>query len=271
MTWLTRIRQISILIALLSFSVFIIVFVTVCIHSRQFETPQEIEQRSSGSRVGTPSIALIGDSWIAGEKLDAHIVKALKGYGWEIELASFGHSGARSKRIYQNLFLESGSLSSKEVLFGDKPFDFVVILAGVNDSVGYFGANFYVHHMGLIVDAIIKRGSIPVIIELPEYGIEQTDFYNPVRCLRSWLFRHLFNDGVVDVILEYRRVLSHYLEEEIRTESYLFVDFNTVSTDYTKTPSIYKGDLIHLNESGNIVLSNAISHQIHGWLTSHWR
>ncbi|MGD1978379.1 MAG: hypothetical protein PVJ98_03230 [Akkermansiaceae bacterium] len=170
-------------------------FLAFCAHSRWFSKENPLEEREHNSREGKPRIALIGDSWIAGDGLDPHVLEFFNERGWDIHLDSFGHPGARSKKIYQNLFEQDSPYSSSPVLFGERPYDLVVIVAGVNDSAGYMGSDFYVHHMSLIIKALYERGSVPVIVDLPEYGIEETDSNNPVGYIRRRIFRYLFNDS----------------------------------------------------------------------------
>ena len=247
-------------------------FLIFCINSRSFAKPHLLEKREHAPREGTPRIALIGDSWIAGNDLDPHITQVLREQGWDIELDSFGQPGARSKKIYQNLIDEDPQFSSRPVMFADDPYDLVVVVAGVNDSAGYMGADFYVYHMGLIITALIERGSIPVIVELPEYGIEETDSSNPVGYVRRRIFRHLFNDSKINVIPDYREELKAYLlGSGFTDEDYLFVDFDQVASDYNESLEIYRKDLVHLNEKGNKQLSSAIAAEIQGWLTRRWR
>jgi hypothetical protein len=248
-----------------------VIFLAFCIYSRKFQNSHEIKERQHGTREGNPRIALIGDSWIAENKLDPHIAQFLNQKGWSIELDSFGDPGAITKRIYQNLFAKDSPYSSREVLYGKKPYDLVVIVAGVNDSTRYMGSDFYVHHMGLIMDAISKRGSVPVVVELPEFGIEEAESNNPIGYIRRRVLRYFFNGSKIDVIPDYRNALQDYLKKNWGDGDYIFVDFDLVADDYRKNMGIYKEDLMHLNDIGNARLSLEIANVVDEWLTSRWR
>ena len=243
-------------------------FISFCIYARHFLDSELLLKRNPSAREGTLRIALIGDSWIAGEKLDQPIIDEMSKLGWTIQLSSFGHPGARTKRIYQNLFKEKDDdYSSYPVLFSDDPYDLVVILAGVNDSAGYMGADFYTHHMSLIIEALLRRGSVPVIIELPEYGIEDAESTNPVGFVRRRLFKTIYNEGIADVIPVYRNELKKWLQEHKKENEYIFVGFEKVSSDYSENLGIYANPL-HLNEAGNRLLSKSISLEMNKWLTN---
>ena len=51
-------------------------------------------------------IGIIGDSWVAGNKLDGFIIEGLKTAGIEAEAISSGHPGARSRQIYRDLLAD---------------------------------------------------------------------------------------------------------------------------------------------------------------------
>ena len=248
-----------------------VIFLAFCIYSRKFQNSPGIKERRHSTREGNPRIAIIGDSWIAGNKLDPHIAQFLNQKGWSVELDSFGDPGAITKRIYQNLFVKDSPYSSREVLYGEKPYDLVVIVAGINDSMRYMGSDFYVHHMGLIMDAVSKRGSVPVVVELPEFGIEEAESNNPIGYIRRRVLRYFFNGSKIDVIPDYRNALQDYLRKNWNDDDYIFVDFDLVADDYRRNMEIYKKDLIHLNDIGNARLSIEIANVVNEWLTSRWR
>lgn len=112
----------------------------------------EIPARAtSNGPPGQLKIGVIGDSWVAGQKLDSAIEQTVTDSGFETVVLSSGHPGAKSRQIYRNLFLESGDINSSNALFMDDDLDYLVVVAGVNDSAGHIGKKFYSHHMLLIV------------------------------------------------------------------------------------------------------------------------
>jgi hypothetical protein len=56
------------------------------------------------NNASTLTIGIIGDSWVAGEKLDSLLHNGLLEKGFKNKIISSGHPGAKSKLIYQNLF-----------------------------------------------------------------------------------------------------------------------------------------------------------------------
>ena len=48
-------------------------------------------------------VGIIGDSWVAGKKLDAFLLDEFKVKGVNSMITSSGHVGAKSKLIYQNI------------------------------------------------------------------------------------------------------------------------------------------------------------------------
>lgn len=247
----------------------IVWFASFWITSREFSKPHQFETRYNSGLIGANKIkvALIGDSWVAGKKLDSFLASYLRKGGWEPEIISFGQRGARSKIIYENLFKpNSEANSSQEVLFGE-PFDICVVIAGVNDTSSYIGADFYAHHVSLIVDSLTKRGIFPFILEVPEFGIEKAESKNPVGFLRRHLMRIAYHAGKVDVINDYRETLNKTLGEKFQSDQYTIINFDTVSTDYTANKNLYAQDSIHLSEEGRNLLALTIAHAINNRLS----
>ena len=82
----------------------------------------------------------------------------------EADVLSYGHPGAKSRQIYRDLTVNENILSDDGVYY-------VVIVAGVNDTAGHIGRDFYVHHMMNIVYELNNHKKIPVILELPEFDV----------------------------------------------------------------------------------------------------
>lgn len=64
----------------------------------------------------TLTIGIIGDSWVAGDKLDSLLFNGLFEKGFENKIISSGHPGAKSKLIYQNLFEDKENEHSSKSL-----------------------------------------------------------------------------------------------------------------------------------------------------------
>lgn len=108
------------------------------------------------------TIGIIGDSWTAGKKLDSLLHKGLLEKGINNEIISSGQQSARSKLIYQNIFKDSTNKHSSKFLLKKHP-DYCIVIAGVNDASGQIGANFYSHHISLIIKTLLYYKIKPVI------------------------------------------------------------------------------------------------------------
>jgi len=180
-------------------------------------------------------IGVIGDSWVAFQKLDRAIEQTVAALGFEMAVLSSGHPGARSRQIYRNLFLEKATKNSSNALFMDENLDYLVVVAGVNDSAEHIGKRFYAHHILLIVQAALARGVKPVIVELPEYGIEHTP---------STLRERIQASGIADKVS--------------------LVDFSLITGDYNTSKGLYVNPS-HLSRDGYSKLGKLIAHNIVEW------
>jgi lysophospholipase L1-like esterase len=184
-------------------------------------------------------IAVIGDSWVSGGKLDNAIKETLEEYGIEAEITSDGIPGAKSRRIYRNLI-------SSDILNGA---DYLVVTAGANDTAGHIGKAFYAHHMKLIVRTAIDSGVIPVVVEVPDYGIKDLK-PGIMSSMKSTLFKHLYDAGEDDVIEDYRRALD--------IDAGMIVKF---TIDYKSQKDLYANPS-HLNITGSKKLARMIAEKI---------
>ena len=208
-------------------------------------------------------IGVIGDSWVAGHKLDKAIEETMVTSGFKAEVVSSGHPGANSRQIYRDLFLKNYAEYSSNSLLMDNDLDYLVIVAGVNDTAGHIGKKFYAHHMFLIIQTALTRGIKPVIVEVPEYGIEN---FSPVGIL-SWgkrvIYLWLFNRGRIDVIKEYRDALQDKIHSDV-SNKVMFVDFSPITDDYHTSKDLYVNSA-HLNLDGYSRLGELIAHRIEDW------
>lgn len=203
-------------------------------------------------------IGIIGDSWVAGKKLDKPVQEALSKRGIEAVIISFGNPSANSRQVYRDLFLRRWT---RQHILMDDEIDYLVVVAGVNDTAGHISKDFYAHHMMAIAKAAIDRSISPILIEVPEYGIEQT----PAASVASWakrlLFRILYDRGKVNVIEDYRRQLRSSIAASPDGNKTTVLDFSAVATDYTAQKNLYANPS-HLNDKGNKLLGELIAAKI---------
>ena len=209
----------------------------------------------------TLTIGIIGDSWVAGKKVDSLLQAGLESKGFQNEVISSGQPGAKSKLIYQNLFKDTCDEYSSRFLIEASP-DFCIVIAGVNDAVGQLGSDFYAHHIVLIIKTLLHYNITPVIVNLPEFGVVETiDGKGFLKRERNKLFSRFTNGGEIDNIRTYRSALDKKLEIEKLNDKIIKVDFDNVCVDYTQHKNLYANPS-HLNKLGNIEFSKAIVNEL---------
>lgn len=208
------------------------------------------------------TIGIIGDSWAAGKKLDSIIANRLVKAGIQGEIFSSGHPGAPTKEVYNNLFKPESDKHSTQFILAKRP-TYCVVVAGVNDSQGQRGKEFYAHHLQLITKSLLACNIKPIIVTLPEYGIE--DRYLDLDILtyiRFRFFAWLNNNSKVDNIQQYRAEAMKVLKP-FRNQI-LLADFDKVCTDFHSCKSYFLPDHIHLSMAGRQQLGCVVAETIIG-------
>jgi hypothetical protein len=206
----------------------------------------------------TLTIGIIGDSWVAGGRLDSLLHHGLLEKGFRNQILSSGHPGAKSKLIYKNLFKEGTNEHSSKFIIENRP-DFCIVIAGVNDAAGQVGANFYSHHILLIINTLLHYNIKPIILKLPEFGImEATNEMGFIKSKRNKIYATFTNSGEIDNIKTYRKALDKELESENLKDSIIQIDFDIVCGKYNQCLELYNGP-IHLSKKGNEKLGQIIT------------
>lgn len=145
---------------------------------------------------GKLTIGIIGDSWAAGGEnsiLPKQLELELNKRGIHAKVVMYGHPGAKSKRIYEDLFEDLDKEHSSKKIFFDSP-KYCFILAGVNDFCLEMGGEYYSHHINLIASALSQHEITPFVLELPQLGLANYDalqhkdgLKNQIRQFRNWL------------------------------------------------------------------------------------
>lgn len=215
----------------------------------------------AAAAVRSPTIGLIGDSWVSAGKLDAPLAKSLADLGLhDLRVRGFGHPGANSRQILRDLVSDESEKYSSAALLDDASVRYCIVIAGVNDTGGYVGSDFYAHHMVQIVRTLLDRGIRPLIVEVPEYGIGQVP-RSPLSIAKAALFRTLFDAGEVDPVLRYRAALEQSLLASGLRDDVTMIDFESVAVDYERSAFLYK-DPSHLNEVGQRLLARLIAQTV---------
>ncbi|NML69485.1 SGNH/GDSL hydrolase family protein [Chryseobacterium sp. RP-3-3] len=205
---------------------------------------------SSGTKPETGlQIGIIGDSWVVRQNLDSLLEKKLLDKGVQSEIYSSGNPGAKTKRIYENLFKDDGEeFSSKKVI--DKKPDYCIVIAGVNDAATHVGPEFYTHHMVMIIKTLLHYNIKPVVVSLPEFGVEE-DFKNKniISSLSNRGAELFLNGGTEFKIPDYRTALLEDLKRNGLDKKAAILNFDEVSKDFDKNRNLY-ADPLHLNKQG---------------------
>lgn len=203
-------------------------------------------------------IGVIGDSWVAGKKLDLSISNELKSSGINAEVVSIGHSGAKSREIFRDLLSSSSNLYSSNSLLLDDNIYFLVVVAGVNDAAGHIGKDFYTHHIKNIVSVANSYSKFPIVVELPEFDIEKSADSYPSMA-KHYLYQVLFDGGKTDIISDYRNSLKTSLDAT--KLNYKLIPFDPIVKNYSDSINLYANPW-HLNEEGYKLLGTYIGKSI---------
>lgn len=206
-------------------------------------------------------IGIIGDSWVAGNKLDKAISDSLSAAGITANVTSSGHPGAKSRKIFRNLFSDVNEPYSSRSLWENKHLDYMIILAGINDTAGHIGSEFYAHHMLNIVMFAQSVGIFPIIVEIPEYNIENAPPEGTFSFFKRLIYQGVFDGMQNNVIANYRLTLSEKLLAELKDYSYFIVNFDPFISDYNEANGLY-ANALHLNERGYRMLGSYIGEDL---------
>ncbi len=148
-------------------------------------------------------VLVIGDSWAANRVLDDPIRGALARRTINVQVHSLGYSGERTGKIYEHFAASQETAAT------------CVIVAGINDSVGHFGAHYYAHHIRLLAKLALQRRCSPVIVELPRYDQQGVVAGRAVAYLmvRNLLYRFIFDHGSFAPIDRYREAARNDLAD----------------------------------------------------------
>ncbi|SHM87198.1 Lysophospholipase L1 [Chryseobacterium carnipullorum] len=194
-------------------------------------------------------IGIIGDSWVVRQNLDSLLEKKLLDKGIQTEIYSSGNPGAKTKRIYENLFKENVEEFSSRKVIEKKP-DYCIVIAGVNDAATHVGPDFYAHHMMMIIKTLLHYNIKPVVVSLPEFGIEE-NFKNKniISSLSNKSAELFLNGGAEFKIQEYRKALLENVKHNGLDKKVVILNFDEVTVNFDKDRNLY-ADPLHLNKQG---------------------
>ena len=209
----------------------------------------------------TLTIGIIGDSWVAAGNMDAFIKNSLRQNGKRCVIYSTGLGGAKTKQVYMNLFAPDRDFFSSAFI-KLKQVKYCIVCCGVNDSFGQFGKRFYSKNMCLIIKELLKYNIKPVIVELPEYGVNELyEKLHIVNKIKTHIYAFFTSNNGMDNVKEYREALAEELKKQILNDKIVFVDFDAICGDYSKCKDLYT-DHLHLTDEGYSKLADEIANGI---------
>lgn len=202
---------------------------------------------------GLLAVAVVGDSWAAGRKIDDQLVAALRARGHHAKVSSFGVPGAKTRNILQHL--RDPEKSGR--LLGRGTAHYVVIFAGVNDSNGHDGPDFYGHHIRGILHIVRERGAVPVVLDIPHFGVGLMAPPSVVHRVKRAVFRLLFDSPPPGNLPAYRSALQAAMPSD---GSVVLVPADALPS-YHDQPAFWR-DPAHLNAEGFKRAAEAIAEAI---------
>ena len=205
-------------------------------------------------------VAVIGDSWAYLHEQHQCVISDLikKKTKHDVQVRDYGICGLTSKSLYYALF-DNDSIRN---IIRWTP-DYCVILIGVNDTDQKNGKSYYKKNMELILDFLVECQIIPVVIEIPNYGIEYSYYSRSIK-ERMWRRISMFLTGSnINCIDEYNNELQRVLIKYNIGIDVLVVraeDWNPIG--WHDSRGIYTSDLMHLNEKGYAILDSCLANTI---------
>ncbi len=209
------------------------------------------------------TIGIIGDSWVTRDKIGSLLHASLQEKGYANKTISSGHLGAKSKLVYQNLFKEDNQKHSSKFVIESRP-DYCIVIAGVNDAASQIGAHYYSFHMVHIIKTLLHYKIKPIIVSLPEFGVEEViENMNFLSRNRNVISAYFNNNGELDNIILYRKTFIEELELEKLSDSVIHINFDNVCSDYKRCLTLYSNPS-HLSKKGNLKFTHVIANKLIG-------
>lgn len=235
-----------------------VIVVSVIYERRAFDEfiPVTLTQPESGD---VPGVCVIGDSWVDGGEMGRALEGRFEYLGVSVIVASAGQAGANSRQIYRNLIGVENERDPVNKQFG-APLKYCVVVAGINDTAGHIGADFYAHHVSVIIKVLQYNNIIPVVLEIPRYGVEKVRPRCFLTGIKRFLFRYMFDAGILDNVDKYRSVLTDYLKSQSIT-GVVIVNPDSTIFSYEISGSLFS-DPAHLNADGYAALAGLLADTI---------
>ena len=224
---------------------------------REYYPVQDSSRKDSILKIG-----IIGDSWVKRTDLDKKMQKFFSEKGIEAGFIALSHPGGTSKENYEDMFKEKNEEFSSKFVIESKP-DYCIIIAGVNDVARHIGKKYYADHMILIINTLLHYKIKPIVVEVPNFGVEDVQKYKNVfsRCTNA--VSEAIDGGEVNDnnVSAYRETLNEELKKNDLLDKIILFDSDKINKDYKNNKNLFT-DPLHLNEQGYEVFIKALSEDI---------
>ena len=160
------------------------------------------------------------------------------------------------------MFKEKNEEFSSKFVIESKP-DYCIVIAGVNDVARHIGKKYYADHMILIINTLLHYKIKPIVVEVPNFGVEDVQKYKNVfsRCTNA--VSEAIDGGEVNDnnVSAYRETLNEELKKNDLLDKIILFDSDKINKDY-KSNKILFSDPLHLNERGYEIFIKALSEDI---------
>ena len=207
-------------------------------------------------------IGIIGDSWVGRTDLDKKMQKFFSEKRIEAEFIALSHPGATSKEIYEDMFRGKNEEFSLKFVIESKP-DYCIIIVGVNDVARHIGKKYYADHMVLIINTLLHYKIKPIVVEVPNFGVEDAQKYKNIFSRYTNIVSEAINGDEVNDnnVSTYRETFNKDLRENDLLDRIILFDSDKINKDYKSNKNLFS-DPLHLNEQGYEVFVKELSEDI---------
>ena len=127
----------------------------------------------------------------------------------------------------------------------------------------HIGKKYYADHMILIINTLLHYKIKPIVVEVPNFGVEDVQKYKNVfsRCTNA-ISQAIDGDEVNDDnVYAYREVLFTELKKNDLFDKIILFYSNKINKDYKNNKNLFS-DPLHLNEQGYEVFVKELSEDI---------
>lgn len=207
-------------------------------------------------------IGIIGDSWVAENRFDPYLLNACRSIDLSVSIMSRGQNGAVSRDIKNSLVTDLLSGSSEDRA-QRSAFDYILVLAGVNNILTHSGRDRYSADMVAVVQKINTYGAIPIVLEIPRFGWAVEPSLSVWEWCKRKTRRFLLERNCGDPISTYRSALRNALQSKSDLKI-LLINPDPLIPAYQSNPDIYSNPY-HLNTNGyhklaELIVDHLIAH-----------